>query len=155
MFSLQEAVANTVYGSSIRLTPSNVYNYIKKWNIQTKTVAGKRGNNNLNLNKVVKVTRQEKMKNNPKTVELTNEVRKAMKGLCSDINPKKPGTHTFNSKQFTKLDKLCNKLEKGSLKAAICLTCYSCCAGDVNEIRGCEILDCPLYQFRPHKKKAD
>lgn len=43
------------------------------------------------------------------------------------------------------------RLAKGSLKAAIKLKCLDCCCWDVKEIKGCEIKDCSLWNFRPYK----
>lgn len=46
---------------------------------------------------------------------------------------------------------LLDKVENGSLKAAIKAQCLSCCCQVTDEIRNCTVMKCPLYSFRPYK----
>lgn len=40
-----------------------------------------------------------------------------------------------------------------SMRAAINAKCYDCTGQQINEIRLCEMTDCPLYKFRPYQPK--
>jgi hypothetical protein len=48
---------------------------------------------------------------------------------------------------------LIDKIEKGSIKAAIKLKCLDCSAWDMKEVRGCVCPGCSLYPFRPGANK--
>jgi hypothetical protein len=45
-----------------------------------------------------------------------------------------------------------DQAEKGSLPAAIKLTCLYCTCWQKKEIRDCEIVRCPLYPHRPYQQ---
>ena len=47
------------------------------------------------------------------------------------------------------LDKRVEGACAGSLKSAIALKCFDCCAGERDEVRHCEIVACPLWAYRP------
>ena len=49
------------------------------------------------------------------------------------------------------LAKTVDKMEQGSLKAAIKLNCMECSGFDKSEVKNCGIVGCPLYSFRPYK----
>jgi hypothetical protein len=46
---------------------------------------------------------------------------------------------------------LVNKVEKGSMAAALKLMCLDCSSWVKPEIRDCVITSCPLYPFRPYQ----
>jgi hypothetical protein len=144
MFQLQEAVAKSPYGLSVGIKTGNVYQYIRKWNVQIKTKAGKRGAALARLHdktNVVKMTRGEKIENDPKAQTWIQGVRREVKSLCG-----------HNAGRFAKV---LDRLEKGSLKAAIAVQCITCSGGDTNEVKHCACTACPLYQFRPYKENDD
>lgn len=152
MYELQEAVANSEYGSSISITPANVYNYIRKWGIQLKTKAGKPGCGLAKVHTagVVRIPRGEKWKEDTKAQEWISDVRVHMKGLCTNITG--VNKTSVDKQKLGRINKMCDKLESGSLKAAIALMCVSCCAGEIGEVKCCNITSCPLYQLRPWKE---
>jgi len=49
---------------------------------------------------------------------------------------------------------LIEKIQAGSIKAAIKGACLFCTGCQPLEIKECEILSCPLYLIRPYQKKA-
>lgn len=144
LIQLQNDVVNSEYGRQIGITAPNVYNYIKKWNIQIKTKAG-RGTDSLsrlrNSSNVVRVTRGEKIQQDPQGQTWIQAVRNHFKFLCGN--------------KLGRFQKSLTKLEAGSLKAAVGLKCVECCGGDTIEIRECVCMDCPLYYFRPYKQGDD
>lgn len=153
MSELQHAVSNSEYGSLIGISPANVYNYIKKHNIQLKTKPGKRGHglNKMHNAGIVRISRGDKWKDDPDAQSWISGVRKYFRRLCTDVSVKDVGKSTVNKQKAGRFDKMCDRLEGGSFKAAIALMCVSCCAGVTNEVKNCEIKDCPLYQLRPWK----
>lgn len=138
MSALQEAVANSVYGSSIRITPQNVYNYIRKWDIKVKTPKAARGNKNLVPRNIVRLSRSEKMKNNPKAIEWLAKVSDRLR----KIHP-------------TRYEGLIKKIANGSLKARIAANCITCCNGYHEEIKYCQCDDCPMFLDKPYNENDD
>ena len=56
--------------------------------------------------------------------------------------------------------KLMNPTERAlahpkSRAKAIAAKCYDCCGNQREEVRLCEMTDCPLYAFRPYKRKDE
>lgn len=49
---------------------------------------------------------------------------------------------------------LIERAAKGSLRAALTLKCLECSAYQRNEVRQCEVFDCPLFPHRPGSNKA-
>lgn len=43
------------------------------------------------------------------------------------------------------------KIEAGSLTAAVRLNCLQCVGGSTGDVRGCEVTRCPLWAFRPYQ----
>lgn len=50
-----------------------------------------------------------------------------------------------------------DKIEAGSMKAAVKLHCLECCGFDdsINRVRNCEIKECSLWLFRPYQKTKE
>lgn len=42
-------------------------------------------------------------------------------------------------------------LKSGSMKAAISLKCLDCCNGQMDEVRHCTAIGCPVWPLRPWK----
>ncbi len=136
--TMQEGVANSVYGRSIGISAANVYQYILKWGITPKTPRGKRGAGLKRLhdpNNTVRMCRSDKWKNSPVAMDSLKEVRKDVEHLT--------GKARFAS--------LLEKFEAGSMKSSIALHCITCAGGSTAEVRNCEIRSCPLFNFRPYK----
>lgn len=141
MFALQQAVADSVYGKEIGISTINVYQYIKKWNIQIKTQKGKRGDGLVRLHdktNVVRLSRAEKLQNNPKALEWFDRVSKSLRKLHS-----------------SRYEGLIQKIRNGSLKARIAANCILCSGGYHEEIKNCACDDCPLLLDRPYKESDD
>jgi hypothetical protein len=141
MFALQQAVADSQYGKEIGISNINVYQYLKKWDVQLKTQKGKKGGGLARLHdktNVVRLSRAEKISSDPKAVEWFNEVSKALRAIHK-----------------VRYEGLIQKIKNGSLKARISANCIICTNGYHAEIKFCSCTDCPLYLDRPYHENDD
>ena len=115
---LAEFVASTDWGQSLNISPSVVTLRISEFNIEVKTQKGKRGNPDLKGG-----TRTRK----PKVVKNIDILRKVF-----------PASK----------EKLLDRLEKGSYKAATIACCLSCANFSASEVKNCTVKTCPLWGIR-------
>lgn len=114
------------------LTASVAYARAKELGIIFKTIPGKKGGGNPNLGSAPRgprVPRSQKMKKFSKTFSL---MRKEV-----------PEQYQY----------LIEKVEKGSMKAALKMKCLDCSAWDMSEVRNCVCTGCPLFPYRPGANK--
>lgn len=123
------------------ITPAIVGLRIKEWNLQIVTPVGKKGRRSgfsgLDRSNIKRTSRQEKFAANP-------VIKSAIQDLRKEISRKYKGTY----------DALVNRIQQGSMKAALKLMCIDCCNGCRKEIENCGATNCPLYAFRPYQNSA-
>lgn len=139
---LYEALCQTSWAKGIKdalgrsrgLTPANVYQRVKEFNLEAKlkTPQGKRGNPHLGQSSTPR-NRAESMKNKKGYLLAINRLRADFK------------------KESER--KLLAKLEKGSLKAGIALKCRECVCRVLSEAGRCTVFSCPLYLISPYTGK--
>lgn len=148
--SLFDYVANTTWGktrtNSIgKPSPLNaavVYNRVKEFNLFP-FISTQKGTNGVNKG-------ERPVRNN----ELHKRVALYQRKECEAYS--KSGMWGGKEASLIKkkrMDKYIDKLEAGSLKAGIALKCIDCCAGDIDEVRQCTLVDCPLYSISPLTRK--
>ena len=121
-----------------KVSKSVVMLRIRDNNIEVKTPLGKRGRQPGEGGPVNRQPRASKI--DAKNVK---EIRKELFGIASLSSQP---TSTFNV-----LKKKLDRLENGSMKAAVQLMCITCTQGDKMSIKHCSCLDCPLWSFRPYR----
>lgn len=102
---------------------------IKEFSIEPKTPIGKRGRAK---GSVISDSQKKAMQEGRKKAKVAINVSEVRRNFPDSYNG------------------LINKLETGSLKAAIKAKCLDCCNFDVKEIKNCQCVACPLYSFRPY-----
>lgn len=128
-FSNRNDLANAV-SEHMNITPAVVLLRIKEFDVQLQTPKGKRG-------------RQ------PGT-KLSAEHKQAMSNGRS--SKRVIGNIKELRKEFPESRQgLLDKVEKGSLSAAIKAMCLSCTQYQTVEIKNCSCESCPLHSFRPYK----
>lgn len=115
-------------GNAVDLHHQVVYNRLKEFGIVTKTKAGKRGNSNLagNTGPRERKPRAEKF-----------AVNKLVKATFQELRKETPTAH----------QKIIDRMEKGSLKAAVRLMCLQCTNGNAGDIGSKGCLGCALSPF--------
>jgi hypothetical protein len=130
---------NNECGSLPKINAQLVYLRVPEFGIVLKTPKGKRGRaagcRPVALNGT-KVTRAEKIEANPEAKKVLDSIRREIK-------------ITTKSSHFLAL---VDKLESGSLTAAIKLKCLDCTNFQKDEVRNCECYSCPLHIIRPYQK---
>ena len=137
-----EAVENTDWAKAYQprpLTASVAYSRAKELGIQYKTRPSKRG---LGI--------------------LTEEQKAAMQAARKNRKPRSEKMKAF-SRTFEELRKqvperflpLVDQEEKGSLRAAIKLTCLDCSAYQPTEIKQCPIIVCAFFPQRPYQGSVE
>jgi len=128
-FNTRTDLSNAI-AKELNISPAVVLLRIKEFNIEPKTPKGKRG-------------RQ-------KGTSLTEEQKKAMQAGRSKS---KTAINVENLRKYFPKSRsgLIDKIEKGSLTAAVKAKCLDCCSFDTNEIKNCACVSCPLFEFRPYK----
>lgn len=131
--ALFAAVAETPYAKSVGLSAQTAMLRIKNAgaDAQLKTPLGKRGRSPGEGMPANAVSKGRKRKRMPLTI---------VAGLSHAMGP------SFTS--------LVNKAAKGSLRAAATLKCIDCSGGSKGEVAKCEIRECPLWFFRPYKRRS-
>lgn len=123
--ALWVAVANTAKAKEIGLSQQVAMLRAKEWGIEPKTPRGMRGRVK---GQVVPQTGKRKSKRMSLTI--INTLKAAFP------------EHRHG---------LVHRAAKGSLTAAVRLKCLDCCNQDVDSIRQCTIVACPLWTFRPYR----
>lgn len=114
----------------MNISASLVMLRIKEFNIELKTPVGKRGRaKGTVISDSQKKAMQEGRKNKAKIIVNVDSLRKNF-----------PENYTG----------LLNKLETGSLAAAIKAKCLDCTNFQTVEIKNCQCVACPLFSFRPY-----
>lgn len=142
---LYDAAAK-LYGDE-KVSPSVVYLRIKEWGLVCKTPIGKRGRKDLGAIKGAprnRVPRAQKFKAPAKRAAIA-----ALRHAVSGPIRYQDGSTNDTSKYLP----VVNRVEAGSMKAAIKLKCLDCCAYDKEEIKHCACSSCPLFLFRPFQGK--
>lgn len=120
-----------------------VYLRVKELNIPLKTPVGKRGRSaGCVINSGVKVPRADKIAGNKQAQDTLVQLRKELKTKYSNDN-----------KDNARFLPLVDKIEQGSMKAALKLMCLQCVDYDTKEVAMCNCTSCPLHIFRPYKAK--
>lgn len=111
---------------------------VTTWNLEVKTPFGKKG-------------RQA-------GVALTQEQKdKMQEGRANSVRvPRSEKLKAFAA-EFTELRRVTpvslhstiDRIQGGSLKAAVRLNCLACSGDKIQEVKLCQVNDCPLYAFRP------
>ena len=128
----------------ITLTPAIVYLRVKEWAVALKTQKGKKGRqkgeqlNTAGVTSVVRLPRGEKFASSDLARQSIGKLRQEVK-----------------REQKGRFLPLVNRLEKGSMKAAVALKCIDCCAGSTTDIKHCPCTSCSLYLFRPYQDKEE
>lgn len=122
-----------------------VYLRVKELNIPLKTPLGKRGKTTGLKPSGIRVSRATKLASDTSANETFRLLRQEMRTKYSD--EKKAASARFLP--------LVNKMEQGSLKAAIKVMCLSCCNYEPTEVKACQVLSCPLHYIRPYKGKTN
>jgi hypothetical protein len=141
MFALQQAVAASPYGMQIGISNVNVYQYLKKWDVQLKTQKGKRGDGLTRMHdktNVVRLSGADKLSTEPKAIEWLANVT----AMLRKIHP-------------SRYESLIEKIKNGSRKARMAAKCIECSNGYHVEIKSCVCIDCPLFLDRPYKESDD
>jgi hypothetical protein len=107
-----------------KLTNVLVYQRVKQWNIPVLTAAGRKGR--APGTKVVRGPRERRQSANQMI---------GIKAIRKDVM-----THANRPA----IIKLVDRVEQGSLKAAIKLNCLYCANYDKEEVKNCECYECPL-----------
>jgi len=141
LFALQQAVADSQYGKEIGISNINVYQYLKKWDVQLKTQKGKKGAGLARLhdkNNVVRLSGAAKLNSDPKAIEWLENVIAMLRKIHS-----------------SRYESLIEKIRNGSKKARMAAKCIECSNGYHAEIKNCVCIDCPLFLDRPYKENDD
>lgn len=146
--ALFKAVADLYNESGITpaITPAIASARITKWNISLKTTAGKRGRGPMSPEQKTALMAGR---------AATPRVARAEKFA---IDPQIQASFVVLRENTPEnLHTLCNRIEKGSAKAAIKLMCCQCMGFDemAKAIRNCTSKGCPLYAFRPYQKTEE
>lgn len=127
-FSNRSKLANAV-ANALGVSPSVVILRIKEFAITPITPVGKRG-------------RQ-------KGAKLSGAHKQAMQ---EGRRGKKVGNIAILRKNFPlSRQNLLDRVEKGSLSAAVKANCLECTQFQVVEIKNCTCLNCPMHSFRPYQ----
>lgn len=119
-----------------KLTKILVYQRVKQWGLELKTVAGRKGR-----------ALGTKVERKPRVVTMTPTKQMSFAAVRSSIKSAR-----LPAAAETRLNTLVSKVEKGSLKAAIKLNCLSCANFQREEVANCECYECPLFSLRPFQK---
>ena len=119
------------------LSPSVVYLRVREWKLSIKTKPGKRGGTGEHLRGANRA---------PRTSRATK------------FGKRKDGQMAFAAMRERLKDNdaerflpLVDRIEKGSLTAAVKLHCLDCCAYQTPEVRRCSDPGCGMYLFRPYQ----
>lgn len=127
--ALWQAVSDTGWAKSIRLSPQVAMLKAKALAIEVKTPLGQRGR----AKGSGAVPNAGKRKHKQR---MSLEVVSELKTIYQES-----------------LHKSVDRAAAGSMKAAIKLKCVDCCGGSKKEVALCEIRNCPLWGFRPYQGK--
>ena len=104
-------------------------------------------------------------KGQPMSEELKEKMREARKGItivrrsrASKLAALPDAAENFsNLRKITpdRFQHLVDKVEKGSLTAAIKLLCVQCMGFEAKHVFDCQGLSCPMYLHRPYQKEDD
>lgn len=114
-----------------------VFLRIRDWGLQVKTPIGKRGRqagSSFPGSAANRKSRSDKFKSDP-------VVQKSFKSIRQYIGNEAP-----------RLLPIVDRIEDGSMKAAVKLKCLECCNWQPNEVAKCSVNDCALFAFRPYKE---
>ena len=94
---------------------------------------------------------------NKKQIELMQAGRKnkSKKKVVSNVTMGPQREHFFKQieEDFPSKRNLFIKAFSGSLRAAVNANCIACVWGDIEAIRHCKSVICPLHEVRPYQKK--
>lgn len=125
-----------------QLNPQVIRLRVNELGIELKTPKGKRGRAaGCVINSGVKVPRADKIAGNKQAQATLVQLRKELKTKYSNDN-----------KDNARFLPLVDKIEQGSMKAALKLMCLQCVDYDTKEVAMCNCTSCPLHIFRPYKK---
>ena len=116
------------------LSESVVMIRAKEWKLNYETKPGKRGGDGSQLIRAPRTTRANKFKRRKDSPDAFTAMRKRLQ-----VN---------NSERFLPL---IERIEQGSLTAAVKLHCLDCCAYQTPEVRRCGDISCGLFLFRPYQ----
>lgn len=114
---------------------------IKEWSLSCATPIGKRGRakgESFGGVKGKRTSRSEKFQKNPKVISGFKKLRKELSVKFQDGKP------AFPSSALSMM----NRLESGSMKAAVALKCLDCAGGSILDVKLCNCNSCPLFAFR-------
>lgn len=121
-------------GEKLGLTPSVVMLRIDEFSIELKTPKGKKGRQ-----AGAKIRREEKTLRKPRAEKFKQEkYQKSIRAMRNTYGPELQG--------------LVNRIEQGSIMAAVKLNCLQCLGFVKSEIRSCTDISCPFHCFRPYQK---
>lgn len=138
---VSSAYNQRITGSMKPLNGQLVYLRVRELGIELKTPVGKRGRAAGFVNTGVRVPRADKLAGSKDAKATFSAIRDELKLQYEDGS---------SAKRFLPL---VDKMESGSLKAAIKMKCLSCANYDPQEVKACQIILCPLLPFRPYKTK--
>lgn len=121
--------------SNAKITNAIVYLRVKEWEIPVRTAKGKIGAPKGHNPSINRKSRSEKFSKDPKFASVFKELRQSL--IRNDAQRFLP---------------LVDRIEKGSMKAAVQLHCLDCCAFQTKEVRNCTAFICPQWAFRPYQK---
>lgn len=116
------------------IKPGVVYLRVRDWNLPVKTPVGKRGRQP--GVKIVRGHRADRFAQDPSIVNSFNHLRAEVKK---------------NEPRFLPI---VDRIQDGSMKAAVKLHCLECCDYKSAEVAQCTVVSCPLFAFRPYKQKV-
>lgn len=131
-----------IIGLPATINAQLVYLRVNELGIDLATPKGKRGRSAGFRPTGVKVSRSAKIASNEQAKKSLDAIRKDLnRGMLR--NPKeKPGAVYLP---------LVDKMEQGSLRAAIKMMCLQCTNFQKEEIKHCECVGCALYHIRPYQ----
>jgi hypothetical protein len=121
------------------ITHSVVYLRAKEWEIPHQTVGGKRGGDGSQLrNRGPRKSRGEKLAGNEEAQQCFAKLREITE-----------------AHEVPRYLPLIEKIEKGSMAAAVKFHCLECCAFVTKEVRLCGCQECALWPFRPYQHQVE
>lgn len=135
---LAEYIANTDWGKNFKpkpITASVVILRIEEFNLGSviKTPKGKRGRQS--------------------GIALSAEQKAAMQAGRQQKSISKDFIDRLKKNTPVTFHNVINRIQSGSIKAAIKLHCLQCSGYERNEVKHCQCLTCPLYAIRPYQIK--